>query len=80
MAETAESVRAALAKVQDNIAGAVRAGASIHDAAVERRGVVDRQLIDLRPATLTSEAAARQYSDLIEERGRLDLVIGMPTS
>lgn len=80
MAESAESVRAALAQVQGNIAGAVRAGASIRDAAIERRDVVDRQLSELRPATLTSEAVARQYSDLIEERGRLDLVIGMPTN
>jgi hypothetical protein len=52
------------------------ATAAIGKAAAERMAEIDRKLDELRPATLTNEASATEYSDLIEERGVLALALG----
>ena len=47
----------------------------IHDAAVDRRSIVERELQTLRPRVNLDDAAAERYQALILERGQLDTVI-----
>lgn len=73
---TTDSLKRSLADGAAAAAKASAAGAKIVDAAGERRVQIDARLNELRPKTLTDPQAAIEYSGLVEERGRLDLVAG----
>ena len=73
---SAEEARKLLAGLRELQVMTARAGARIRDGAVARRGVVDSRLEELRPAGIGDAAAGAEYQALVEERGRLDRVIG----
>jgi hypothetical protein len=64
---------AAGAKVSAHVAAG---DAKILDAARERHAVVQARLDELRPKAVADGAAGEEYSSLVAERGRLDLVLG----
>jgi hypothetical protein len=73
---TPDDLKTSLEGVQKSAADADGAGCKIVEAAEERMAIVDKALDELRPKALTDIAAANEYLDLIEESGRLALVIG----
>jgi len=75
MPDTSE-IRRRLAELSAMGGKAALAGVKIAEAAAGRRAVVQSRIDDLRPKALTDAAAAAEYQTLIEERGRLDQVIG----
>lgn len=77
MPETPDSLRTALAGVAKQASQVQRTGRSLRTSMNERIGDIDRKLAELRPSTLTNEASATEYSDLIEERGRLSTSLGL---
>lgn len=77
MPATPDSLRSALAGIHKQSSAVQRHGRAIGVSARDRLGDLDRRLAELRPSTLTDEASAREYSDLIEERGRLAHVLGL---
>jgi hypothetical protein len=52
----------------------------IAEAARVRRAFVEGRLNELRPKTMTDAEAAAEYQALVEERGRLDLVLAQSPS
>lgn len=76
MTITPDSLRRNLADLASSSAHAGRSADEIHKAAEERRAVVMARLDELRPKTFSSHDASLEYSELIEERGRLDVVLG----
>ena len=64
-----------LSALSVSAARAERAEQNIVSAASERLGVVNERIAALRPKSSLHGDSAREYQDLIEERGRLDLVI-----
>ena len=71
-----DEIRKNLSDLASMAGKAARAGEKIATAAAERRDVVDARIAELRPRVLLDEAAAQEYQDLIEERGRIDIVLG----
>lgn len=73
---TPDELKKRIANVHHQAAKAGAADRNIADSARTRRDQVSERLEELRGAAQTDEAAAEEYQDLLEERGRLDQVIG----
>lgn len=71
-----DSIASGLSKAAGQASSSARAEAEILKAAHERREIVERELDELRPRTLSDRESAEKYEDLIAERGHLDQVIG----
>lgn len=70
-----DSIRRDLADTAAAISNTERSAAEILRAAEQRRAMVVKRLDEMRAAALSDGRAADEYQALIEERGRLDLII-----
>lgn len=71
-----ENIRSSLADMAATAEKTKRAGAAIAEGASARHEAVCARLDVLRHQAVTDSGAAEEYQTLIEERGRLNIVLG----
>lgn len=73
---TPDEIRSSLSTLSAAGTRAARAGDKISESADERRAAVVARMAELSDTALVDKAAADEYSALVSERGRLDIVLG----
>lgn len=76
MADLREAGRARLAALEGHLSSIQEAEKRIMQQAQQQVDAITKRLDELRPKVLLDEAAADEYTDLVEKRGRLNVVIG----
>lgn len=72
---TPESLKRDLSDLAAHAGAADRSAEEIRTAAADRREAVTSRLAELRTKAITEDGAAKEYQDLVSERGRLDLAL-----